>query len=1210
MFIPTIEEWGNLGKEKNMNKLFTKIATLSVGLAMAVGVGVAVGNNANFVKAEAVEEEITYALTGNWTTDNGDWSQVSNTTNLSALASGKWGINSGTAAAISPQSYLNISKVVFKGTKSTSGTAKINLYYSATNLESGSWTRIGDADRSWNNTLTWNIANPVTGYLKFSMQRTAGNIYIASLAVTYSLPNLDSIAVSETSAPEKHFEGDVINSSDLTITPTYGGVIGTPITDGTGVYFNSTYTQTAYELSEGDNAVPVYFKDNKNRTANTTLNINGVEAGRTVVDVLSIASAPTKVVKNGSINNSEVTLNVSYNEGPNGVVIASNVSCTTTTGGVVEATATYSSATGVKTAKWNVTVCDGSQSYPYTFDMGYAIIDALEADVSGGNAYIEGVISKITYNYANNQVSFNFSADGSQSGNQINAFKCVATSANDYIVGDKVIMYGELLNYNGTKPELNEGCTVFKRNTPTSLSISGATTVYTVGDEFEFDGTAKLVWSIDGIDSEALNNSDLSFSKTQGQAFTKSEQGAQSITVTYSHSRFGNINGTLSVTVNWAAATGVSLDVGNEKTIILDDDITITATVLDADLAEQKVAWSYTTSLVENTDYEVLEDDNCVVLYSKKTAGVVRVTATAGSYSAYCDVTITDEPTVRLDESSLTAWTGDTSSILTATYENFGSNTPTLTWVSSNEAVATVTKDSTEQCMAEVEYVGAGSATITVTATYGDKHPTDICSVTVSQSAITGITLSNSEENIYTNDPFTLTVTGYTKAGGNETEGVTWETSDGTIATVSNGVVTGLKEGDVTITARSTYSTSVTASCDFHITQDEMTLTWGSKGTLRYFVGDKIVLNEGATLTAKYLNPGKADVELTLGTSGVGAYLKDSDGKNKASVNLNTYTYLKTDNGRKLGFTYTDGTLSAETSGYTLTIVNWRNVYVTTANTGAYDFTSIANTSGTVLSESQINSCWSSSDNVSAPSVSGITKLYGTGSLLQFGSSGNAGSFKLTFSEDVESITISYTADKASKITITNCTDIVINDSTSPVSRTLSSAENEITIGTDNRLKITAISINFAEAEKNVGKSDDALAVQAFVDGYMHMEDYDPELHVGVAGDGDCKGNGKDYYGKNTETGAKHAFNQLTLAQRKMLTSNSAFANEWARLQAWAIANGDSLNASNQLAQASSALTFKIQSESNVTTFIIVVAVISTLCVGGFFFIRKKKNVK
>ncbi len=1210
-----------------MNKLFTKIATACVGLAMAVGVGVAVGNNANFVKAEAGSSVGDYSIEVDFSQQIGSMptssSSASTTETTFTVGSYTFGYkklyynstdeytmfmkkaSNSSGVFYNITAIPNLSAVTITCESACSANGTIYASFGSSKMDSYVYSNYSES-LSVGASVVSSTTSTVGSNQFFNI--TSGNTTnVRIVKVSISTLTLNSISASSSGT---YYIGDTLSASDVTVNTIYNDTTkNATITDGTGVYFDSNCTATTYSIASANNTVPVYYKDAQGRKANTTFNLSA-SAARTVTDVLSVASAPSKIIKNGTINAADVSLNVSYSEGPNGVVTPTSVSCTTSTAGVVEATATYSSATGVKTAKWNVTVCDGSQSYPYTFDMGYGVIASLESNVSGGNAYIEGIISKITYAYANNQVSFNFSADGEQTGDQINAYKCVATSANDYVVGDKVIMYGELLNYNGTKPELNEGCTVSKRNTPTSLSISGATTVYTVGDEFEFDGTAKLVWSIDGIDSETLNNSDLSFSKTQGQAFTKSEQGAQSITVTYSHSRFGNINGTLSVTVNWAAATGVSLDVGNEKTIILDDDITITATVLDADLAEQKVAWSYTTSLVENTDYEVLEDDNCVVLYSKKTAGVVRVTATAGSYSAYCDVTITDKPTVRLDESSLAAWTGDTSSILTATYENFGSNTPTLTWVSSNEAVATVTKDSTEQCMAEVKYVGAGSATITVTATYGDKHPTDICSVTVSQSAITGITLSNSEENIYTNDPFTLTVIGYTKAGGNETEGVTWETSDGTIATVSNGVVTGLKEGDVTITARSTYSTSVTASCDFHITQDEMTLTWGNKGTLRYFVGDKIVLNEGATLTAKYLNPGKADVELTLGTSGVGAYLKDSDGKNKASVNLNTYTYLKTDNGRKLGFTYTDGTLSAETSGYTLTIVNWRNVYVTTANTGAYDFTSLANTNGAVLSESQINSCWSSSDNVSAPSVSGITKLYGTGSLLQFGSSGNAGSFKLTFSEDVESITISYTADKASKITITKCTDIVINDSTSPVSRTLSSAENEITIGTDNRLKITAISINFAEVEKNVGKSDDALAVQAFVDGYMHMEDYDPELHVGVAGDGDCKGNGKDYYGKNTETGAKHAFNQLTLAQRKMLTSNSAFANEWARLQAWAVANGDSLNASNQLAQASSALTFNIQSETNATTFIIVVAVISTLCVCGFFFIRKKKSVK
>ena len=48
-----------------MNKLFTKIATAFVGIAMAVGVGVAVGNNTNFVKAEAtpVIDVINNAMT-------------------------------------------------------------------------------------------------------------------------------------------------------------------------------------------------------------------------------------------------------------------------------------------------------------------------------------------------------------------------------------------------------------------------------------------------------------------------------------------------------------------------------------------------------------------------------------------------------------------------------------------------------------------------------------------------------------------------------------------------------------------------------------------------------------------------------------------------------------------------------------------------------------------------------------------------------------------------------------------------------------------------------------------------------------------------------------------------------------------------------------------------------------------------------------------
>ena len=56
-----------------MNKLFTKIATLSVGLAMAIGVGVAVGaNNAKGVDA-AVVADTKYTYTFETITDFSSW---------------------------------------------------------------------------------------------------------------------------------------------------------------------------------------------------------------------------------------------------------------------------------------------------------------------------------------------------------------------------------------------------------------------------------------------------------------------------------------------------------------------------------------------------------------------------------------------------------------------------------------------------------------------------------------------------------------------------------------------------------------------------------------------------------------------------------------------------------------------------------------------------------------------------------------------------------------------------------------------------------------------------------------------------------------------------------------------------------------------------------------------------------------------------------
>ena len=57
-------------KEKNMNKLFTKIATLSVGLFMAIGVGVAVGSKSAKVERADALEETAFTFTRSSSTDS------------------------------------------------------------------------------------------------------------------------------------------------------------------------------------------------------------------------------------------------------------------------------------------------------------------------------------------------------------------------------------------------------------------------------------------------------------------------------------------------------------------------------------------------------------------------------------------------------------------------------------------------------------------------------------------------------------------------------------------------------------------------------------------------------------------------------------------------------------------------------------------------------------------------------------------------------------------------------------------------------------------------------------------------------------------------------------------------------------------------------------------------------------------------------------
>ena len=112
-----------------------------------------------------------------------------------------------------------------------------------------------------------------------------------------------------------------------------------------------------------------------------------------------------------------------------------------------------------------------------------------------------------------------------------------------------------------------------------------------------------------------------------------------------------------------------------------------------------------------------------------------------------------------------------------------------------------------------------------------------------------------------------------------------------------------------------------------------------------------------------------------------------------------------------------------------------------------------------------------------------------------------------------------------------------------------------LTTTTAKRMYIKSITI-VASGSQNIGTSEDCLAINAFIRDYLHMDDYTESL-------GYCNDVEHNYYGKDTETGAKYHYNQLNDHQKELFAHNSAYANEFARLNAWANANGEIIATQN-----------------------------------------------
>ena len=280
--------------------------------------------------------------------------------------------------------------------------------------------------------------------------------------------------------------------------------------------------------------------------------------------------------------------------------------------------------------------------------------------------------------------------------------------------------------------------------------------------------------------------------------------------------------------------TSISLSVGETKPLV--------ATVAPPNATNKNVSYSF------NYGSSFVTIGDGVVTGKAVGSAMIVFTTSDGSKTATCTVNVTGSgggsgvpvTGVTLNKTSITLSVGGTEQLIPTVAPSNATN-QSVSWSSSNPGIATVSQNGT------VTGVSVGeSATITVTTNDGSK--TASCSVTVTGSGggsvpVTGVTLNPTTLSLTVNQTATLTATVAPSNASNKA--VTWSTSNRSVASVSDGTVTGVSAGNATITV-TTRDGGITATCAVTVTG-----SGGGTGITWHPVNVDSIFNTSATNTIK-----------------------------------------------------------------------------------------------------------------------------------------------------------------------------------------------------------------------------------------------------------------------------------------------------------------------------------------------------------------------
>lgn len=336
-------------------------------------------------------------------------------------------------------------------------------------------------------------------------------------------------------------------------------------------------------------------------------------------------------------------------------------------------------------------------------------------------------------------------------------------------------------------------------------------------------------------------------------------------------------------------------------TIAVGESTTLTATASDG----SGINWTSSDSAVATVD--------AGGKVTGVAAGTATITATAanGGTPATCTVTVTAPAQVIAITLDKTTGETEVGKTITLTANVTGTDNVSVTWESSDTAVATVDANGV------VTGVKEGVATITVKSA-ADNTKTATCTITVKAASVAAsITLDKTIAEVEVGKDITL------KATTTPAEGVTvkWTSSDETIAKVKDGKVTGVKAGKAIITAALVENGKESVKIDCSVTVTE--------------VARKVVLEETKLdMTVGEEKTLKATVEGYTDASNGKVTWTTSD-KTIATVDENGKVVALKEGSVKITATNTENTVKVEAvceitikSGVTLKTKDGAEVYV------------------------------------------------------------------------------------------------------------------------------------------------------------------------------------------------------------------------------------------------------------------------------------------